>query len=511
MELKQLKFQFFIKMKTQLKTLFLSCVFISQLNLCLSQGVNNIWILGYKFSNGTNGNTVINFDSLPVSPHNVDKQLSFRESNASICDKRGNLLFYTNGLKINNKVSMTMMNGDTLNPGWYASSWQNKGLRIGQGQLIIPFPNDSNKYYLFHETIDSYNTTVQPFHLFYSIIDMTLDSGRGAVTQKNVSFINDTLVIGEITACKHGNGRDWWIVVHRSYSDTFLIFLVSPNGISTPQTQNIGGIFTQGGGGQTCFSPDGKKYARYHYWDGIDIFDFNRCNGTFSNWQHTDSVTGLGGLAFSPNSKKLYVTGETNVYQFNLSDTSQTLTDLKFLVARWDSTYSPSPPFATTFYLAQLAPDKKIYINCGNGVPNLHVINYPDSVGLSCNLVQHAISLPTINAFTIPNHPNYFLGADSGSVCDTLILSNFLIQNSNRDALDLSVYPNPSQNYFYINYQLQSNEAEQFILTNSFGMEVLRKHISGESQSDIVNTTWLQSGIYFWKFQNQIGKIVIIK
>ncbi|MBK9423418.1 MAG: hypothetical protein IPN54_04670 [Bacteroidetes bacterium] len=49
----------------------------------------------------------------------------------------------------------------------------------------------------------------------YSIIDMKGDGGLGSVTQKNVQLLN-FLMVDCILAIKHGNGRDWWLMVRPS-------------------------------------------------------------------------------------------------------------------------------------------------------------------------------------------------------------------------------------------------------------------------------------------------------
>lgn len=476
---------------------------------CFGQGLNNIWIMGYSGSGS--GYAILNFDSIPVSVQHPNLlNISFQEAFAGISNKLGKLLFYTNGIKINNSLNQTMLNGSGLNPGPYASN-SLYGMTIPQAQIVIPAPNDTNKYYLIHETVDFNASTTRPFHLFYTTIDITLDSGRGAVVQKNISIINDTLIIGNITACKHSNGRDWWIIVHQNNSNLFYTLLVTPGGVNQPSSQIIGNVFNTGGAGQACISPNGKHYAHFHPSSGLDVYDFDRCTGLFSNWQHCDSINDYGGVAFSPNSNVLYVSAITNLYQFNLSDTSNSLQQRKFLVAEWDTTYSPNPPFATTFYLQQLAPDGKIYINSNNSVNRLHVINNPDSIGFACDVAQHSLLIPCLNGSTIPNYPNYFLGADSGSVCDTLMLFNPQTPNSIGNILTVSIYPNPAQNYFNINYQIPKHETTQFTLFNSFGKEVLRKNLFGTSKTHLVYTTDLENGIFFYKFQGQGGKIVILK
>lgn len=68
-----------------------------------------------------------------------------------------------------------------------------------------------------------------------------------------------------------------------------------------------------------------------------------------------------------------------------------------------------------------LAGDGRIYVSSLNSTLTLHYITYPDSVGIACNVQQHAFPVPCYSYATVPNHPNYFLGVDSGSVCDTLL------------------------------------------------------------------------------------------
>ncbi|MBK6894734.1 MAG: hypothetical protein IPH00_16790 [Flavobacteriales bacterium] len=81
-----------------------------------------------------------------------------------------------------------------------------------------------------------------------------------------------------------------------------------------------------------------------------------------------------------PNSRFLYVTSVLDVYQYDTeaSDIAASMVH----IAHWDSTYSPGPPFATVFDIAQLAPDGKIYIGTGNSTLRMHVINDPDEPGL---------------------------------------------------------------------------------------------------------------------------------
>ncbi len=419
--------------------------------------------------------------------------MDFNCTNGVICDRRGNLLFCSNGIYIANAQFDTMQNGGGINPGFYTTQRLNDGLAIPQGNLIIPLPNDTDKYYLFHETSDDYGNTYCTLNLYYSIIDMTLDNGKGAVTQKNVVLLNDSLVGGRLTACKHANGRDWWLIAHQFNSNRYYKYLFTPfNIILGPFIQDIGvqrGINF----GQVVFSPDGNKFANYEPTGDLDILDFDRCTGDFSNLIHVDinDTAGSGGVAFSPNSRVLYVSSMNYVYQFDM--TASDIPSSQTTVAVYDGYYSPQFPLATSFYLSQLAPDGKIYINCGNGTVDIHVINYPDSVGLACDLCQHCIHLPAYNGFTIANHPNYFLGAESGSICDSLTTS---VQSLSVQSLKLELFPNP---VFNENITLTYNvlhEPGLLIINNIEGKEVISYNLPQWSSVQHLKLPKLSGGIY---------------
>ena len=389
----------------------------------ISQGISNNWISGYACGNRPEcGISIMNFYSGFADTSHSNIQMSFSESNANISDSAGNLLFYTNGIYIANAFGDTMLNGDSLNPSFYVSQ-VHYGLGVKQGDLILPMPGYNNLYYLFHETLfrDQSVGDYRVSELYYSIIDMSLDSGRGAITQKNVILLSDTLTIGSITACKHANGRDWWIVVHKSQGRRYYEYLLSPLGLQGPYIQDIGySILPRDWSWQACFSPDGNKYGNVFTKDTFDIMDFDRCTGLFSNCHsiYLNDSANARGLAFASNSQLMYVTSAIYMYQFNINATP--IDSSKFLVGKAETFAEPVPPFYTAFYLSQIMNDNKIYISCGNSSRIFHVINHPNQSGLNCDFLQHSFQLPTYSINTIPNFPNYFLGRETGSICDSL-------------------------------------------------------------------------------------------
>ncbi len=468
-----------------------------------AQGINTLWCLGYDNQSGTPvGGFDMNFISGSLNITTKSRNINYGDVSATICDSNGQMLFSSNGAFIINALGDTMLNGSGLSPSYYTNNHRWSGLWIPQSVIIIPKPGSTTNYYLIHSTID--DSVQYAYHIYYSEIDMTLDNGLGSVISKNNILLNDTLNPGLITAVKNANGRDWWFVVHQSITNRYYIFGLDPYGINYYASDTIGEI-RRPANGQSCFSPDGSKFAVYDARNDLDIMDFDRCSGVFSNCIHVsinDSAAG-GGVAFSSNSKVLYVSSTVYVYQFDMDAPDIALS--KTTVAVWDTNYSPSPPAATTFYQSHLAPDNKIYICFTNGTLDIHVIDYPDSIGMACHLCQHCVHLPRYNATTMVNHPNYFLGAEHGSICDSLTNA---VPNISTSIISFNLFPNPARSVLYIT---QSNKEiiKLISIFNSLGQEQLINYSSiknGEYME--VNISSLSPGIYFLEMMSDRQKVV---
>ncbi len=55
---------------------------------------------------------------------------------------------------------------------------------MSHGNVVLPFPGDTSKYILFHQTALNLNYS----ELYYSIIDMTLDGGLSGVNSMRITF-----------------------------------------------------------------------------------------------------------------------------------------------------------------------------------------------------------------------------------------------------------------------------------------------------------------------------------
>jgi len=475
-------------------------------------GINNNWLFGYgSYWGHPWGHTLIDFSSgTPVYTYD-SLEMDINRTSANISDTSGNLLFYTNGYYIADATGDTMQNGNNISPtGFY--NINPKGLTIPQGSLILPKDQSSNSYYIFHNTVDNTPNYNRSLNFYYSVVDMNLNGGKGAIMSKNNILIQDTMIPGNITACKHANGRDWWVIVQKDNSNLFYKFLILSNAILGPYTQSIGTPRSTTGG-MSVFSPNGKKYAmvhaEYQSMGGLDIFDFDRCTGILSNSIHItlpQSPGLFGGTAFSANSNFLYASNINEVYQYDMS--AANIAASKLTVATWDSFYSPSPPFATLFEGTFLAPDGKIYVQTGNSTFHFHVINYPDSLGLSCNFAQHSIQLQFWYANGIPNHPNYFLGCDTTLGCGCL--------TGIEDAIPIEITarasPNPTKGLSTLQFPVQKTSGSLTVY-NLLGKIVFEDYIAAWSQFKQMDVSKLPDGIYLCKLKwnNAETSVKVIK
>jgi len=74
---------------------------------------------------------------------------------AIVSDKKGNLIAYTNGCHVVNRLHDIMDNGDTINPGLYqGTTFCDSYYPTYQGTIFIPDPANEQRYYLFHMALD---------------------------------------------------------------------------------------------------------------------------------------------------------------------------------------------------------------------------------------------------------------------------------------------------------------------------------------------------------------------
>jgi hypothetical protein len=405
-----------------------------------SQKYDFKWLLGYSFADNPNdtgwGSSIMDFntsDGNPVFYEAKNKKIDFYVCSANISDELGNYLFASNGIFVEDSTDQLMENGDELSKDY---EYPEQGDAFGQELLIIPFPGYPDKYLLLKKShIHFSNYGLAGNELFYSVIDMNSNQGKGSLIKKNISILKDTLDFACLNAVKHANGRDWWVIVSEDKHIGYYIFLASKDGIKLYRKQNFNGIKITGGFGQSYFSNNGKYFATAtsDFNQGINnnniyFFNFDRCEGLLGNFEHIvlpyQQTTWATGCAFSQDNKYFYAVTIDSLYQFAISNGNLSNMQLIDGYDGYQELVSQNVTWLTEFGMLQQAPDGRIYGTGPKGsFRSLDVINKPNDTGKDCNFKQHSIKCPTIK-LCIPSFPYFQLGPIDDSVCDSLDIDN---------------------------------------------------------------------------------------
>jgi len=460
---------------------------------CRGQHFNLIWPVGEYLGSNPNQMANLNFSSGVLQIDTVTRYSGFTLQNSCITDSIGNIRAYTNGCFIANSLNDTMTNGH----GMSTTSCGDDNCAYGntivyQGNLLLPDPGNANRFYLFHETCE-YSTQLHPWNLFYSIIDMSLQGGLGEVVNRNTDILQDVMDGGILTATKHSNGIDWWIMVHHHDTDEYVRFLLTAQGLQGPYRQHIGPVINNDARGNSKFSPDGLLFATSTFEADLRLFDFDRCTGLLSNYRIYDTPGQVfaTGVEFSSNSRFLYLSAQMYIFQFDLLNSPSVLTPT--IVAVIDSSFLA--PNICYFFTPQLAPDNKIYISSWASSYAMHTIHYPDSPGVACQVQQHSIILPCSNGGTVPNLVNYNLGPLDSTVCDTSVSVQTIYSNS----FELEAYPNPTQGQFRLKFSEATEQLLYLELTDIYNRQVYWTKMSNAD----LTLPELNSGVYFLRVRTQ--------
>lgn len=380
----------------------------------------------------------------------TDGKLTTFEGCSSISDANGNLLFYTDGRKVWNKNHVQMLNSfPTLLKGDPSST---------QSGIIIPKPGSSTAYYIFTVDMQAGMALIAgdvdgtSNGMMYSEVDMTADSGRGAIVLLNKNLFITKPTTEGLTAVKDADGTGYWVVTHGVNNNSYMAYHITSSGVNTtPVISNSGPVvsatpnypnFGGGAAGYMKISPNGEKIAACHYRENkeVVISDFNAATGVVSN-SVSGSINynfyseGPYGVEFSNCNEYLYVTEDFTTFR---PDSSASY-PLESRIWRFDLNAANIIASKSLFQLIpnelvgglQLAPDGKIYcskwIRTGTDSTNY---NY----GYGNHL--HTINNPRLSTATFTTNAISLAGKKSTSGLPPFISSFFY--NSSITATNLS-------------------------------------------------------------------------
>jgi hypothetical protein len=362
-----------------------------------------------------------------------------QEGVTSICDTGGNLLFYASNTTAYNRNDDSLLNGHSLAPG---------SNTVVQGCMAVPIPSDPHRFYFMSLGYESSDEA----YLYASIIDLTLDGGKGGVVPGMKAIrLSDRKLGEQLHIVRHGNGVDWWVLVRPVRPDSvgrtqgFMLFKLTNDSILGPYLQDIG----QSSGvvlGELTASPDGSKLVLSSFNSNlIQVFNFDRCTGIISEDALIYDPLGGGyfGVAFGPDSKNIYgVRGEVRIVnQFFKTEDGYGINE----IMRYGAV------IGRTLSTPESGPDGRIYIasaDRGAGPDTttyyLGVVRDPTQEGLACMYDTFGVWLggASNQSIAIPNQPNYELGVLEGSPCDPSVSSMSTLIGTSET---WSVFPNPLQ------------------------------------------------------------------
>lgn len=293
---------------------------------------------------------------------------------SSISDSSGNLVFYSfsyvsYALTKILSANHTVMPNCTLLQGW----------GLYNDNLIVPKPESNHEYYNFYlGDAGAIDTT------YYALMDMNLNGGLGDVVRKNVP-IGAYRGADCLTAVKHGNGRDWWLIGKFSSNptgniDRYYVYLITPDSVCAPIVQTFG-IGKDTDFQKIIWHPSYNKFININASGLMAEYDFDRCSGIITlnriifSQQFSNYTRLFNEGAYSANGNVFYLTynsfggnfGDYNyLLQFDL-----TASDIAASCDTLDSTrYVPTDAGAV-----RRGPDGKIYYAQAY-IPS-NALNYP--------------------------------------------------------------------------------------------------------------------------------------
>jgi len=372
-----------------------------------------------------------------------------------------------------------------------------------RGFLFLKPRINDDYYYLVNSYSGNFTNSPNPFDVG---IDTLLLLTKIKINENEYSIagtiqidLHLNTIPGGFDACKHANGRDWWILKCGLRKNAYL------RGLLDPYAFELEPYYTSSDSAYTSFqwasfSSDGSKYV--HWFGGhireLQVFDFDRCTGELSNLQtydFSDVISNDGFVDFtpfslSPDASKLYmVRSNLNLqvsenFQFDL--TNQTMTVI-----------------SDSLGIFCLTPNLKHMLGgfcCMNYTPNPNVpyasiLKKPNEAGFEAEFIPFYYELPLYGFFYYPpNQANHLLGPIDGTICDSLGLNDETAIKEIKQ-FSFNLFPNPGQNE--LNFKTDLPLPIQAIIRDNHGKIVFENNYNTQAFSITSSLSKLKSSLYF--------------
>jgi hypothetical protein len=441
--------------------LFLFLVFVASFSY--GQREDHTW-----YFSATNKGLFFDFTTNAVSITSEHAPLSYEGCGVASDPITGDVLFYSNGIKVCDRSHLTMPNGSGLLGN----------ITCATSGIPCPMPGQPNKYYLFYNSANSPNSGI----IYYSIIDMNL-IGNGTASlplgdivsgQKNISLTSNA---SEGFVIVTGGNNDFWFIMSQNNSNILKTYRITTTGVSLYNTDTISAVIGDARTIRYSISNNKVTIANMIESQGSFVIDFNPFTGTLSNFMvipgsvlgtATNYWTGFFDSEWSPDGTKLYLSkyrmtsGSGRIYQY----------DLNFPATPISLIYTLPGGYSNNAMGLQLAPNGKIYFLYVNNTYSdsryIGVISLPNVAGTGCNFVPNALdmgssypltglfpqfgipykyspsdisqlSTNTINVFPNPSQNNITIsGIDGGRVMLIDVSGKVMIETDNNGKLDVS-------------------------------------------------------------------------
>ena len=282
-----------------------------------AQMQNNIWYLGF-------GNFV-NFNTRPptisyISDKKVRATLFQVESdapNSVVSDTNGSLLYISNGYTVFDSSFQIMQGSESLEISNFSP----------MPCVSAKIPGEVNQYYLFSlkngfvSYGSDYSIKYLPGELYFSIIDMGLNNGKGGMLEDKKFVKLYSGLVGKLVLVR-GVCGSIWLLSHEMNSNRYVAFEIDDKGIHEPVFSDVGSYIVGTNMTYKTLLPEGSlsvslDQSRILTCGGKDnfaeLFSFNKNTGKLeflaSLEVAQDSLSQSFGC-FSPDGSKVYI-GET--------------------------------------------------------------------------------------------------------------------------------------------------------------------------------------------------------